>query len=32
MSVLADDDVIMHGNARRSGDLNDRLGDMDIDL
>src|SRR3954471_13266543 len=32
MPVLADDDVIVHGNAERGGDLDDRLGDVDIGL
>jgi len=32
MPVLADDDVIVHGNAERGGDLDDRLGHMDIGL
>jgi hypothetical protein len=25
MTVLADDDVVMHGNAKRGGDIDDRL-------
>src|SRR5258705_13193756 len=32
MPVLADDDVIVHGNAERGGDLDNRLGHMDIGL
>ena len=32
MTVLADDDVVVHGNAERGGDLDDRLGHMDIGL
>ena len=32
MPVLADDDVVVHGNAERGGDLDDRLGHMDIGL
>jgi len=32
MAVLADDDVVVHGNAERGGDLDDRLGHMDIGL
>ena len=32
MPVLADDDVVVHGNAERGGDLDDRLGHMDIRL
>ena len=30
--VLADDDVVVDGNAERGGDLDDRLGHMDIGL
>ena len=32
MPVLADDDVVVHGNAERGGDLDDRLGHMDVGL
>src|SRR5947207_16017989 len=32
MPVLADDDVVVHGNAERGDDLDDRLGHMDIGL
>lgn len=32
MPVLADDDVVMHGNAERGGDLDDRLGHLDVGL
>src|SRR5438094_804269 len=32
MPVVADDDVVVHGNAERGGDLDDRLGHMDISL
>jgi hypothetical protein len=32
MPVLADDDVVVDGNAERGGDLDDRLGHMDIGL
>jgi hypothetical protein len=32
MPVLADDDVVVHGNAERGGDIDDRLGHMDIGL
>ena len=32
MPVLADDDVVVHGNAERGGDLDDRLGHVDIGL
>jgi hypothetical protein len=32
MPVLADDDVVVHGNAERGGDLDDRLGHLDIGL
>ena len=32
MTVLADDDVLVDGNAERGGDLDDRLGHMDIGL
>ena len=30
MPVLADDDVVVHGNAERGGDLDDRLGHVDV--
>ena len=32
MPVLADDDVVVHGNAERGGDLDDRFRHMDIGL
>jgi len=32
MPVLADDDVIVHGDAERTGDVDDRLGHLDIGL
>jgi len=32
MSVLADDDVIMHGDAERSSDVDDRARHLDIRL
>ena len=32
MSVPADDDVVVHGNAERGGDLDDRFGHVDIGL
>jgi hypothetical protein len=32
MPVLADDDVIVHRHAERSGDVNDRLGHLDVRL
>jgi hypothetical protein len=32
MPVLADDDVVVHGNAERGGDVDNRLGHMDIGL
>jgi hypothetical protein len=32
MPVLADDDVIVHGNAERRGDVDDRLGHPDVCL
>jgi hypothetical protein len=32
MAVLADDDVIVHGDAERTGDVDDRLGHLDIRL
>ena len=32
MPVLADDDVVVDGNAERGGDLDDRLSHMDIGL
>src|SRR3954468_2119122 len=32
MPVLADDDVVVHGDAERGGDLDDRLGHVDIGL
>ena len=30
MPVPADDDVVVHGNAERGGDVDDRLGHLDI--
>jgi hypothetical protein len=32
MPVLADDDVVVHGNAERAGDVDDRLGHLDVGL
>lgn len=32
MPVLADDDVVVDGDAERGGDLDDRLGHLDIGL
>jgi hypothetical protein len=32
VTVLADDDMVVHGNAERGRDLDDRLGHMDIGL
>lgn len=32
MPVLADDDVIVHGNAQRLGDVDDGLGHLDVGL
>src|ERR1700694_3460912 len=32
MPVLADDDVIVHGDAERAGDVDDRAGHLDIRL
>jgi hypothetical protein len=32
MPVLADDDVVVHGNAERGGDIDDRPGHLDIGL
>src|SRR6266478_7322094 len=32
MPVLADNDVVVHGDAERSGDVDDRLGHLDIGL
>jgi hypothetical protein len=32
MAVPADDDVIMHGNPERLGDVDDRLGHLDVGL
>ena len=32
MPVLADDDVVMHGNAKRVCDLDDRLRHLDVGL
>src|SRR5258705_13519353 len=32
MPVLADDDVVVHGNAERGGDIDDRLRHLDIGL
>lgn len=32
MSIPADDDVVVHGDAERGGDLDDRLGHLDVRL
>jgi hypothetical protein len=32
VTVLADDDVVVDGDAERGGDLDDRLGHLDIGL
>ena len=32
MAVLADNDVIVHGDAERTRDIDDRLGHLDIRL
>ena len=32
MPVLADDDVVVHGNAERGGDIDDRFRHLDIRL
>jgi hypothetical protein len=32
MPVLADDDVVVHGDAERGGDVDDRLGHLDVGL
>jgi hypothetical protein len=32
MPVLADDDVVVHGDAERGGDIDDRLGHLDVGL
>ena len=32
VSVLADDDVVVHGNPERAGDVDDRLGHLDVGL
>ena len=32
MPVLADDDVIVHGNAERGGDVDDRFRYLDVGL
>ena len=32
MPVLADDDVVVHVDAERAGDVDDRLGHLDIGL
>ena len=32
MTVLADDDVVVHGDAELGGDLDDCLGHVDISL
>ncbi len=32
MSAFADDDVVVHGNAERGGDVDDRLGHLDVGL
>ena len=30
MTILADDDVVMHGDAERPGGVDDQLGHLDI--
>ena len=30
MAVLADDDVVVHGDAERGGDVDDGLGHLDV--
>lgn len=32
MPVLADNDVVMHGDAGRGGDFDNRLGPLDVGL
>ena len=32
MAVLADDDVVVHGDAERRGDVDDRLCHLDVGL
>jgi hypothetical protein len=32
VAILADDDVIVHGNAERAGDGDDLLGHLDVGL
>ena len=32
MSILADDDVVVHGNAERLGDVHDRFRHLDVGL
>ena len=32
MTVLADDDVVVHGDAERAGDIDDRLCHLDVGL
>ena len=32
MSILADDNVVVHGDAERGGDVDDRLGHLDVGL
>ena len=32
MPALADDDVVVHGDAERAGDVDDRLGRLDVRL
>jgi len=32
MPVLADDDVVVHGDAERGGDIDDRPGHLDVRL
>ena len=32
MSVLADDDVVVHGDAERAGDVDDRFRHLDVGL
>jgi hypothetical protein len=32
MPIFADDDVVVHGNAERPGDIDDGLGHLDVRL
>jgi hypothetical protein len=32
MTASADDDVVVHGDAERAGDIDDRLGHLDVGL